>query len=211
MFFLSIKTDPIRIKYRLQLGFVLMEAKILRLNHAGQPLEWIHWQEAVNLYAREIVAWTLGDVVREVVGGYCRVTGKQSRIELPSIIASVGSQIAKPRTTYPLTNRALFARDQHLCLYCGKEYGEAMLTRDHIVPTSRGGKDSWENVVAACRRCNQHKGNYLLQETHMELLAMPYRPNLAEYLALVSGRRIRTDQMAFLSAQFSKNYRACRH
>ena len=45
----------------------------------------------------------------------------------------------------------------------------------------------------------------------MELLAMPYRPNLAEYLALVSGRRIRTDQMAFLSAQFSKNYRACRH
>ena len=141
-----------------------MEAKILRLNHAGQPLEWIHWQEAVNLYAREIVAWTLGDVVREVVGGYCRVTGKQSRIELPSIIASVGSQIAKPRTTYPLTNRALFARDQHLCLYCGKEYGEAMLTRDHIVPTSRGvrtvGKMSWQRAgvvintraIISCRK-----------------------------------------------------------
>jgi len=185
-----------------------MEAQILRLNLAGQPLEWIDWQEAVGLYAREIVAWSLGDIVREVYGGHCRRTGRQSHVALPSIIASGGSQLTKPRTTYPLTNRALFARDQHLCLYCGKNFFDSELTRDHIVPTSRGGKDTWENVVAACRRCNQHKGNFLLQETNMELLAMPYRPNLAEYLALVNGRRIRADQMEFLSSQFSKNYRA---
>ena len=188
-----------------------MEAQILRLNHAGQPLEWINWQEAVSLYAREIVAWSLGDVVREVRGGYCRLTGKQSRIEVPSIIASAGSRLTKPRTSYPLNNRTLFARDQYLCLYCGKVFAEAELTRDHIVPTSRGGKDSWENVVSACRRCNQHKGNYLLEETHIELLAMPYRPNLAEYLALANGRRIRADQMEFLSSQFSKNYRIQTH
>lgn len=184
-----------------------MDAQILRLNQAGQPLEWINWQEAVNLYAREIVAWSLGDVVREVYGGHCRLTGKQSRIVLPSIIASAGSRINKPRTSYPLTNRTLFARDQQLCLYCGKNFSDSELTRDHIVPTSRGGRDTWENVVAACRRCNQHKGNYLLEETSMELLAMPYRPNLAEYLALANGRRIRADQMDFLSSQFSKNYR----
>lgn len=183
-----------------------MEAQILRLNHAGQPLEWINWQEAATLYAREIVAWSLGDVVREVCGGHCRLTGKQSRIRLPSIVASTGTRLTKPRTTYPLTNRTLFERDRHLCLYCGKTFSDSELTRDHIVPTSRGGKDVWENVVAACRRCNQHKGNYLLQETRMELLAMPYRPNLAEYLALVNGRRIRADQMEFLSSQFSKNY-----
>lgn len=188
-----------------------MEAHILRLNHAGQPLEWINWQEAVGLYAREIVAWSLGDIVREVRGGHSRLTGKQSRLELPSIIASAGNRLIKPRTSYPLTNRTLFMRDQHLCLYCGKNFSDAELTRDHIVPTSRGGNDSWENVVAACRRCNQHKGNYLLQETNMELLAMPYRPNLAEYLALVNGRRIRVDQMEFLSAQFSKNYRIPTH
>lgn len=184
-----------------------MDAQILRLNLAGQPIEWLHWQEAVGLYAREIVAWSMGDIVREVYGGHSRFTGEQSCIRLPSIVACSGGRLAKPRTSYPLNNKTLFARDQHLCLYCGNTFAEIELTRDHIVPTSRGGKDSWENVVAACRRCNQHKGNCLLSEINMELLAMPYRPNLAEYLVLVNGRRIRADQMEFLSSQFSKNYR----
>ena len=62
-----------------------MEAQILRLNLAGQPLEWIDWQEAVGLYAREIVAWSLGDIVREVYGGHCRRTGRQSHVALPSL------------------------------------------------------------------------------------------------------------------------------
>ena len=116
-----------------------MEPQILRLNLAGQPLEWINWQEAVGLYAREIVAWSLGDVIREVRGGRCRATGAQSRILLPSILASSGSRLMKPRSTFPLTNRALFARDQHICLYCGGHFSESELTRDHVVPRSRGG------------------------------------------------------------------------
>jgi len=184
-----------------------MEAQILRLNIAGQPIEWLNWQEAVTLYARDIVAWSLGEVVREVNGGICRATGNRSCIQVPSIIASSGERMAKPRSTYPLNNKTLFARDEHLCMYCGNHFSEAELTRDHIVPLSRGGQDIWENVVAACRRCNQHKGNLELQHVGMELLAMPYRPNLAEYLALLNDRRIRADQMEFLSSQFSKNYR----
>lgn len=184
-----------------------MESQILRLNIAGQPIEWLNWQEAVTLYARDIVAWSLGDVVREVYGGVCRATGTQSCIQVPSIIASSGERLAKPRSTYPLNNKTLFARDEHLCMYCGQKFSEIELTRDHIMPLSRGGLDVWENVVAACRRCNQHKGNLELAQAGMELLAMPYRPNLAEYLALVNDRRIRADQMEFLSAQFSKNYR----
>lgn len=184
-----------------------MEAQILRLNIAGQPIEWLNWQEAVTLYAREIVAWSLGDTVREVHGGICRATGYQTVIALPSIVASNGERLAKPRTTYPLNNKTLFARDEHLCMYCGNTFSESELTRDHIVPLSRGGLDVWENVVSACRRCNQHKGNFLLEDIGMELLATPYRPNLAEYLALVNDRRIRADQMEFLSSQFSKNYR----
>lgn len=184
-----------------------MESQILRLNIAGQPIEWLNWQEAVTLYAREIVAWSMGDIVRQVHGGTCRATGRQTLMELPSILASDGERLARPRTTYPLNNRALFARDRHLCLYCGNQFAAATLTRDHVVPLSRGGLDVWENVVAACRRCNQHKGNALLHRINMQLLATPYRPNLAEYLALVNDRRIRTDQMEFLSSQFSKNYR----
>lgn len=184
-----------------------MESQILRLNIAGQPIEWLNWQEAVTLYAREIVCWSLGSTVRKVYGGTSRATGLQTMIELPSIVACDGERLAKPRSTYPLNNRTLFSRDGHICMYCGGHFSDTILTRDHIVPLSRGGQDTWENVVAACRRCNQHKGNELLENINMQLLATPYRPNLAEYLVLVNNRRIRVDQMEFLSSQFSKNYR----
>lgn len=183
------------------------QPRILRLNLAGQPIEWLSWQGAVCLYARDLVAWSLGDVVQRVRGGLCRATGQRSEIGLPSIIACGGGQLARPRTNYPLSNAALFARDRHHCLYCAHPFPAAALTRDHVVPLSRGGDDRWENVVTACRRCNQHKGSRQLEDIGWELLALPYRPNNAEYLALINSRRILADQMDFLAAQFSANGR----
>jgi 5-methylcytosine-specific restriction endonuclease McrA len=184
-----------------------MHSKILRLNLAGQPIEWVDWQTAVCLYARELVTWSLGDVVHRVHGGQSRITGQQTIFELPSIIACGGAQLARPRSIYPLSNSALFARDNHLCLYCTREFPQHELTRDHVIPLSRGGADRWENVVSACRRCNQHKGNRMLEDISMDLVALPYRPNNAEYLALINSRRILADQMEFLRAQFSRNCR----
>ncbi len=184
-----------------------MEARILRVNASGQPLEWLHWKEAVCLYARDAVTWSLGGVVREVIGGHCRLTGKRSQIGVPAIIASVSSHYRTSRFNPPLTNQALFARDNHQCLYCGGHFSAQKLSRDHIVPSSRGGLDKWENVVAACLRCNQRKSNFLLSEINMDLLALPYRPNHAEYLALINSSRIRGDQMEFLRSQFSKHSR----
>lgn len=181
--------------------------QILRLNKAGQPIDWLSWQEAVCLYSRDLVLWTLGDTVFRVRGGYSRITGRRTVIELPSIVACGGDQLARPRTNPPLTNRALFERDNYQCLYCGRDFDYHGLTRDHILPRSRGGRDSWENVVAACRRCNQYKGNRRLEEAGIELRALPYRPNPAEYLALVNSRRILPDQADFLSRQFSSNCR----
>lgn len=183
------------------------DARILRLNLAGQPIEWLHWKEAVCLHARELVYWSLGGVVRKVYGGRSRMTGLRTAIELPAIIACGGSRMAPVRSVPPLTNAALFARDNYQCLYCGKYFTAAGLSRDHVVPTSRGGRDRWVNVVAACRRCNQHKGNHLLAEIEMELIALPYRPNTAEYLALINNKRIRGDQMEFLRPQFSRHSR----
>ncbi len=181
-----------------------MTVKILRLNLAGQPIEWVDWQQAVCLYARELVAWSLGDVVHRVRGGFSRFSGCQSVMELSSIIACGGDHLARPRSSFPLSNRALFARDGHLCMYCAGTFSPPLLTRDHIVPLSRGGEDKWENVVAACRRCNQFKASHLLEEIRLDLVALPYRPNNAEYLALINSRRIRGDQMEFLRGQFSK-------
>jgi 5-methylcytosine-specific restriction endonuclease McrA len=106
-----------------------------------------------------------------------------------------------------LTNQALFKRDCNLCLYCGEEHVDHELTRDHVIPRSRGGRDSWDNVVSACRRCNHRKGNRLSHECSMELLALPYVPNFPEYLALSNSGRILGDQMEFLKVQFGRNSR----
>lgn len=184
-----------------------MTEQILRLDVAGKPVEWLDWQGATCLYARGLVTWTLGDVIYRVRGGHSRLTGERSELALHSIIACDGRINPRPRTTPPLTNAALFRRDQHLCLYCGKSFPERTLTRDHIVPTSRGGGDHWLNVVAACKRCNQNKGNRNLDECGLELLALPYIPNRAEYLALINSHRIRGDQMEFLKAQFGRESR----
>ena len=54
-----------------------MHTRILRLNLAGQPIDWLNWEEAVCIYARDLVVWTLGDTVRKVHGGICRRTGEQ--------------------------------------------------------------------------------------------------------------------------------------
>lgn len=107
-----------------------------------------------------------------------------------------------------LTNKRLFKRDNNMCMYCGDYLYDCELTRDHVVPVSRGGKDRWENVVTACRECNHRKAAMRLKEIErfgMRLLAVPYVPNRAEGLIL-ANREILSDQMAFLNQHAS--YRA---
>ena len=181
-----------------------MTPLILRLDIAGSPVRWIPWQDAVNLYSREMIAWTAGDSIFTFRGGISRMTGERSIVEINSIIAVKRSSQFKhaKRTIPPLTNRELFLRDAYLCMYCGNKFNDTLLTRDHVVPISKGGKDRWSNVVTACRSCNTRKGNRKPEDAKMPLLAIPYIPNWAEYLAL-SNRRILADQMEFLKSQFS--------
>lgn len=176
---------------------------ILRLDIMGRPVKWMPWQEAVCIYARGMLAWTAGEHVFALHGGHSRFTGEQSIVEINSIIAVRGeNRRLRNKVVPPLTNRELFRRDGHLCLYCGRQHKDLELTRDHVLPVSRGGKDHWANVVTACRRCNAHKGGKTPEEAHMPLLAVPYIPNLAEYLVL-RNRRILADQMEFLKNQFN--------
>ena len=151
-----------------------------------------------------MVAWTAGESVFRFTGGISRITGEQSAVEVNSIIAVKRSNQAKHihRTIPPLTNREIFHRDANLCMYCGNHFHESDLTRDHVIPLSQNGKDKWSNVVSACRTCNTRKGNRKPEEANMPLLAIPYVPNWAEYLAL-SNRKILADQMEFLKSQFS--------
>ena len=181
-----------------------MTPLILRLDISGMPVTWLPWQDAVNLYCRDLVGWTAGAESFTLYGGVNKRSGARSCVSINSIIAVKRRRNHghKQRFVPPLTNRELFLRDASLCMYCGTRHKDGALTRDHVLPISRGGLDRWSNVVTACRPCNTRKGNRTPEEAGMPLLAVPYVPNWAEYLAL-SNRRILSDQMEFLKTQFS--------
>ncbi|HMB60970.1 MAG TPA: HNH endonuclease, partial [Xanthomonadales bacterium] len=88
--------------------------------------------------------------------------------------------------------------------YCGQQFPNFLLSRDHVKPLSQGGKDRWANVVTACKRCNNHKAGCTPEQACMELLAIPFTPTHAEYIYL-QGRKILADQMEFLLAHFPRN------
>ena len=181
---------------------------ILTLDNHGVPNRWITWQHACFYYARNLVAWTLGERAFTFYGGLSRATGERSSITAHSIIAIKGRAMAGRAFNHipPLSNRELFRRDRQMCAYCGDSFHFLRLTRDHIKPVSRGGLDTWMNVVTACRHCNGVKRNRTPEESGVELRYAPYVPNKAEYLIL-TNRKILSDQMEFLSQHVSASSR----
>ncbi len=182
--------------------------RILRTDVSGMPIEWIGFEGAVKLYCLDQILYPMGSPLYTVRGGINARSGRRSTLDVYSIICTLGHSRAHlkrhPSYTPPLNNRALFKRDAHLCLYCGEQFRSGELSRDHVQPLSRGGKDIWQNVVTACRRCNHRKGGNTPEESGLQLLAVPFVPTHAEYIYL-SGRRILADQMEFLLAHFPRN------
>lgn len=185
-----------------------LNQQVLRTDVAGMPLEWIGYQDAVRLISLDQVSYSLGRALYTIHGGINAISGVQSEIEVNAIIASYGhhphTHLFSDTYTPPLSNKALFRRDQSLCLYCGEQYPNFMLSRDHVKPLSQGGADTWSNVVTACKRCNNHKAGRTPEQACMELLAIPFIPTHAEYVYL-QGRSILADQMDFLLAHFPRN------
>ena len=102
--------------------------------------------------------------------------------EAPSVVRLNYFVRVPYRARASLTRRAVFARDDWSCQYCGK----AAENVDHVVPRSRGGEHVWENVVASCRACNSRKENRLLHEAGLRLRRRPYVPK--DGLRLSLGR-----------------------
>ena len=185
-----------------------LSQQVLRTDVAGMPVEWIGFQDAVRFYHLGQVAYSCGVALYRVHGGYNALTGLRSVIEVNSIIATHGENHGPTQSrahyTPPLSNPALFARDARLCLYCGKQFQARDLSRDHVTPLSRGGSDIWNNVVTACKRCNNHKAGQTPEQADMTLLAVPFTPTHAEYVYL-QGKRVLADQMEFLLAHFPRH------
>ena len=182
--------------------------RILALDTSGTPRRWIGLEEAVTYYVKKQVAWQVGEEIFVARGGY-QNDGTQSIVRSAPILAikaESGFTIDKIRREVALTNKMLFGRDRHTCAYCGRTFHYSKLSRDHIHPRSKGGTDTWMNVVTACFDCNCDKDNMTLQEAKMDLLYLPYVPNHAEKLIL-EGRNILSDQMEFLVSRIPKHSR----
>lgn len=183
--------------------------QILQLDSAGNPQCWINYEKAAYYYTKDLIAWTMQASDFTLHGGTNASTGKQSQLTMETIIAvrgKVTNRQVEVMNKVPLTNRTLFRRDQHLCGYCGHEYSVSELSRDHVIPTSKGGPNTWMNVVTACYGCNKLKDDRTPEQAHMPLLYVPYIPNRAEYLIL-QNRKILADQMQFLLARVPKESR----
>ena len=98
--------------------------------------------------------------------------------ELPSVI-KIRDFVKYDNLSVDLNRKNILSRDEHSCQYCGDK--SSPLTIDHILPKGRGGQDSWENLVTACKFCNQKKGNKTPEEANMELRRKPKRPNRLHY------------------------------
>ena len=179
-----------------------MAPLILRLDVTGSPIRWIPWQDAVCLYSRDMIAWTAGERVFTFFGGTCRRTGCRSSVSVNSIVAVKRTRRLKPikRGVPPLNNRELFLRDGNLCMYCGDEFPDGHLTRDHVIPLSRGGDDRWSNVVAACKRCNTRKGDSLPADCGMHPRDKPRRPSWVTALRVSPDSTDRETWRRFLHA-----------
>ena len=178
--------------------------QILTLDVTGLPHSWMSWQDVVSLKVKGRIAWEAGQDDFLIRGGFCRATGRDSAVNISSIVALKEKFKRKDRVT--LTNTNLFRRDLCLCGYCGRSFREEKLTRDHILPRSRGGKDIWTNVVTACKSCNNIKDNMTPEEADMPLLYVPYEPSHIEELVL-KNRNILADQMEFLRAHLPAHSR----
>lgn len=142
-----------------------MDSNVLVLNQDYQPLSICSVQRSVKLLFLEKAELLHDDPTRKIR------TVDEAYI-YPSVIR-LRNYINLPYNRIVLSRRNVMKRDRHSCQYCGIKHD---LTLDHIMPRSRGGRDSWENLVTACNRCNVRKGNRTPEEAKMPLTRKPFRP-----------------------------------
>ncbi len=107
------------------------------------------------------------------------IRGINVTFPLPSIIR-LSRYIRVPMKKIELSRKNIIRRDNYRCQYCG--VSSSNLTVDHVIPKSRGGTDSWENLVAACIPCNNKKANRTPEEAGMKLLRKPRKPNYLMFM-----------------------------
>jgi 5-methylcytosine-specific restriction endonuclease McrA len=154
-------------------GGTPLNAQVLVLNQNYEPLNICNAKRALVMVitGKAEILELDGLVLHTIDQGY----------RAPSVIR-LATLIKRPRPQVKLTRREVFIRDNFTCQYCGRQTRE--LTIDHVIPKSRHGAHTWENLVSACKECNHRKGGKTVQEARMRLLHEPYRPRAGAYYTI---------------------------
>ncbi|MBX3313635.1 MAG: HNH endonuclease [Actinobacteria bacterium] len=149
--------------------------RALVLNATYEPLAVVAGRRAAVL--------VLAEKADAVDGSGDWLHAEHLAVEVPSVIKLRSVVRVVRNREVPISRRGVFARDEHRCQYCG----DRAETLDHVVPRSRGGTHTWDNVVAACRPCNVRKADHLLSELRLGLLRPPTHPRRSGWVAFGVG------------------------
>lgn len=147
--------------------------EVLVLNSNYEPLNVCNVRRAINLMLSgkaEVVQHS--ELPLHVVSG---------SMNAPSVL-KMRYMVRRPMPQLRLSRHSVLARDNYTCQYCGVKGKD--LTIDHVHPRWAGGPNTWDNLVACCRRCNLKKGDKTPQQAHMNLARKPKRPHFVPYLSL---------------------------
>ena len=161
----------------------LLNRSVLVLNQSYEPIHVCTVRRAIILVFRG-----RAEVIESLD---LRVRSVSSEFPVPSVVRLCLYVRITPKQL-ALSKRNILKRDGHQCQYCGTRRGP--MTVDHVVPRTLGGKDSWDNLVCACLRCNNHKGNLSPEQAGRALMRKPRKPTNVTYISHfigVSDRRWR--------------------
>ena len=149
---------------------------VLKLDSSYKPIEVITWQEAF------LLTWLKKAYTVEYSDKWIHSATKA--FQIPSVIVLV-RYIDEKFFTLPCTRKNILVRDENQCQYCANHFQEKDLTIDHVIPKSKGGISVWNNVVAACKPCNQKKRDYLVENSPVTLIRRPKKPS---YRSIIKKR-----------------------
>jgi 5-methylcytosine-specific restriction endonuclease McrA len=148
----------------------LLSSAVLVLNANYSPMTICTAKRAISLYFLNKI---------DVLSNYDdKINSPSLSLDLPSVI-KIKTYIKNSNMSVEISRKNILARDGYKCQYCGAQ--SKALTVDHVIPKFRNGLDSWDNLVAACKNCNQIKGEKTPEEAKMPLLKKPKRPNRIHY------------------------------
>lgn len=162
----------------------MLDGHVLVLNRLYQPIQVTSIRRAITLFYKGDARAVDRDYVTYDFENWADLPHQpeQSFIVTPTRNIAIPDVLQllrfdrMPRQEVKFSRGNIYVRDRNRCQYCGRKFPTSELSLDHVIPISRGGRSTWENVVCACLACNVRKGNKLVAESGMDLIRHPTRP-----------------------------------